>query len=109
MGTAGIGTMNWTEAWESALTALELDVVVAERALTLDHIAENPPDLWAPPVGLGPLPATLGARARALLARQLEVGRRLAEAADLSRRHLAAAQALRSAGPAVPVYLDLPA
>ena len=101
--------MEWTEAWESALTALELDVVLAERALTLDHIAENPPDLWAPPVGLGPLPATLADRARALLGRQLEVGRRLAEAADLSRRHLAAAAALRSAGPAVPVYLDVPA
>ncbi len=109
MGAAATGTADWTEAWEQALTALELDVVVAERTLTLDHIADNPPDLWAPPVGLGPLPATLADRARALLARQLEVGRALAEAADLSRRHLAAAQSLRSAGPAVPVYLDLPA
>ena len=109
MGTSAVGAVNWAQAWESALAALELDVVVAECALTLDHIAENPPDLWAPPVGLGPLPATLGDRARALLARQLEVGRRLAEAADLSSRHLAAAQSMRSTGPAVPVYLDVPA
>ena len=101
--------VDWTEAWESALTALELDVVVAERTLTLDHIADNPPAPWTPPVGLGPLPASLADRARALLARQIELGRRLAEAADMSRRHLAAAQSLRSTGPAVPVYLDLPA
>lgn len=100
----------WDAAWEAALTALELDVAAAEATLTLDHIADAPPrDPWAPPVGLGPLPATLADRARALLERQLETGRRLAEAAELSRRHSRAAQALRQSPPPLPVYLDTPA
>lgn len=106
--TAPVG--RWEAAWASALTALEMDVDAAERMLALDHIADAPPrDPWAPPVGLGPLPATLGERARALLDRQIEVGRRLAEAADLSRRHSRAAEAMRQAPPAMPVYLDTPA
>ncbi|KGM10239.1 hypothetical protein [Cellulomonas bogoriensis] len=100
----------WDQAWAEALDALELDVTAAEQMLTMDHIADDPPrDPWAPPAGLGPLPLALADRARAVLDRQLEVGRRLAEAADLSRRHSRAAQALRSAPPAAPVYLDTPA
>lgn len=103
------GPRTWDAAWEAALAALELDVASAEGMLALDHIADAPPDPWAPPTGLGPLPASLGDRAQALLDRQIEVGRRVAEAADLSRRHSRAAQALRSVGPSVPVYVDLPA
>jgi len=99
----------WDAAWESALAALELDVDAAEHLLALDHIADAPPNPWAPPAGLGPLPAPLADRARALVVRQVEVGRRLAEAAALSRRHSRAAEAMRSAPPSVPVYLDLPA
>ena len=103
-------TRTWDAAWEAALTVLELDVAAAEGMLALDHIADSPPrDPWAPPIGLGPLPASLTDRARALLERQIETGRRLAEAAELSRRHSRAAQALRSGPPSVPVYLDLPA
>ncbi len=100
----------WDAAWEAALGELELDVAAAEAMLTLDHIADaQPQSPWAPPVGLGPLPAPLVDRARALLDRQIEVGRRLAEAAELSRRHSRAAQALRQVPPSVPVYLDTPA
>ncbi|NTW41024.1 MAG: hypothetical protein HGA44_14300 [Cellulomonadaceae bacterium] len=99
----------WTAAWDAALTALELDVDAAERMLALDHIADAPPDPWRAPQGLGPLPAPLADRARTLLARQIEIGQRLAEAAELSRRHSRAALALRSRGPAMPVYVDLPA
>ena len=103
-------TPRWDAAWESALAALEIDVAAAEAMLSLDHIADAPPrDPWAPPAGLGPLPAPLVDRARTLLDRQIEVGRRLAEAAELSRRHSRAAQALRQAPPSVPVYLDTPA
>ena len=100
---------HWDAAWAEALTELELDVDAAEHLLALDHIADAPPERWAPPVGLGPLPAPLADRARALVVRQVEVGRRLAEAAALSRRHSRAAEAMRSAPPSVPVYLDLPA
>lgn len=104
-----VAPVDWTRAWTAALDELELDLVVAEQMLALDRIAEAPPDRWAPPVGLGPLPAPLADRARALLSRQVEAGRRLAEAADLSRRQLQAARALRSTAPPVPVYLDVPA
>ena len=99
----------WDAAWEQALHRLEIDVAAAEALLTLDHIADSPPDPWAPPVGLGPLPLTLVDRARTLLDRQIEAGLRLSQAADLSRRHSRAAEAMRSAAPSVPVYLDTPA
>lgn len=99
----------WVVAWEAALTALELDLGLAERMLTLRDIALDPPDPWRPPAGLGPLPAALADRARALLERQVETGRRVAEAAALARRHARAAQGMRSAPEAAPVYVDTPA
>ena len=106
---ASAATLGWDQAWEAALTRLELDVASAEQLLALDHIADAPPKPWHPPTGLGPLPRPLVDRARALLDRQVETGRRLSEAAALSRRHSHAAQELRSAAPPLPVYLDLPA
>ncbi|GGC01570.1 hypothetical protein [Cellulomonas carbonis] len=99
----------WGSAWEDALAELELDVALAEQMLTLGHIAQDPPAPWAPPAGLGPLPTDLVDRARTVLDRQLDVARRLAEAADLSRRHTRAVQAMRATAPSVPVYLDTPA
>lgn len=98
----------WEAAWSHALTELELDVAQSEALLRADH--EGPVRLrtqpWVPPTGLGPLPAPLVERAQALLDRQVEVARRTAEAAVLSRRHLVAVDALRERPPAVPVYLD---
>lgn len=110
--TARVGASRattWNAAWEAALQALELDVEQVERTLALRDIALDPPDPWRPPSGLGPLPAALADRARALLDRQIEVSRRVAEAAALARRHARAAQAMRSAPEASPVYLDTPA
>lgn len=101
--------VTWDVAWEAALSALELDVETAEHMLTLRDISADPPDPWAPPAGLGPLPAALAERAAALLDRQVEVTRQVAEAALLARRHSRAAQAMRSAAPASPVYIDTPA
>jgi len=98
---------SWDAAWEAALTALELDVELAERVLEHDHVPA-PVDPWTAPTGLGPLPIALAGRAQALLGRQLEVSRRLAEAALLAKRHGQVAQAMRSAPPALPVYLDTP-
>lgn len=109
-GAGATAVVGWDAAWEQALATLEIDVAAAEHMLTLGHIAQAPPrDPWAPPVGLGPLPVVLADRARAVLDRQLDVARRLAEAADLSRRHSRAAEALRSAPPPTPLYLDTPA
>jgi hypothetical protein len=103
----------WEAAWSAALTDLELDLAQAEALLRADHLAatvgatENRAVVaWHPPVGLGPLPASLQVRAEALLDRQISVGRRIAEAANLSRRQAAAAEGMRSRPPAVPVYLD---
>ena len=100
----------WDAAWSTALTELELDVAKAEALLRADHVPAKGPAAtvaqWRPPVGLGPLPASLMTRAQALLDRQLDVGRRIAEAANLSRRQAAAAEGMRSRPPAVPVYLD---
>ncbi|MGW6132493.1 hypothetical protein ACWFNE_20900 [Cellulomonas sp. NPDC055163] len=98
----------WEAAWSHALTELELDVEQAEALLRADHagpvrLRAQP---WVPPTGLGPLPAPLVERVQALLDRQLDVARRTAEAALLSRRHLVAVDAMRERPPAVPVYLD---
>ncbi|PVU84182.1 hypothetical protein DDP54_10640 [Cellulomonas sp. WB94] len=99
----------WETAWSAALAVLELDVAQAEAQLAAAHTSApvlTSPRAWAPPVGLGPLPASLKTRAEALLDRQISVGRRIAEAANLSRRQAAAAEGMRSRPPAVPVYLD---
>src|SRR5690606_7025139 len=97
----------WVQAWEAALTALELDVAQAEAALAADHLEPVPVERWAPPQLDGPLPFALLDRARALHERQVEVARRLGEAARLSRRHQRAAEAMRAGGAAVPVYVDV--
>jgi len=103
----------WEATWSAALTDLELDLAQSEALLRANHLADavsvtetRGVVAWHPPVGLGPLPASLQTRAQALLDRQLDVGRRIAEAANLSRRQAAAAEGMRSRPPAVPVYLD---
>jgi hypothetical protein len=97
------------EAWRAALDELEVDLATAEQTLRLDRISEQPRRAWTPPSGLGPIPADLVVRARALRDRQLEVSRRLAESVALSRRQLDASRRLRQRAEAAPVYLDLPA
>lgn len=97
--------------WEAALADLELEVEHAEELLRIAHLP-TPQDVaeraaWRPPGDLGPLPLALLDRARALHARQLDTARRLAEQAAVSRRHLAATDALRARPAAVPVYVDL--
>lgn len=97
--------------WEQALTELEIEVDHAEELLRVAHLP-TPPEVasravWRAPADLGPLPAGLVERARALHARQLDVARRLAEQAVASRRHLAATAAVHARPAAVPVYLDL--
>lgn len=63
---------------------------------------------WSPPVDLGPLPAALAGRARALQAGQLELIAELSAARRATAEHLAALRAI----PAAPrdtaaVYLDV--
>lgn len=105
------GGTSFHERWEQALGDLELEVEHAEELLRVAHLP-TPQDVaaraaWHPPGDLGPLPAPLLDRARALHARQLDVAQRLAEAAAVSRRHLAATDAMRGRPAARPVYVDL--
>lgn len=109
MSARTVEPTGWDAAWADALSALEIDLELAERMLALDHIAEDPPEPWTPPADLGPLPLEFADRVRALLDRQIELARRLAEAADLNRRHQRAVQAMRHDGPSSPVYVDTPA
>lgn len=95
--------------WDQALRALEHDLAQAERLLADDDAAEPEGQSWAPPIGLGPIPAHLQERARALLDRQLAVARRLSAAAGDSRRHERALSQLGQDAPRPPVYLDTPA
>jgi len=105
----------WGSAWSEALAELELSVTQAEQQLAAVHrhepltavAAYEAAGPWQPRHGLGPLPASLHARAQALLDRQLAAAQHVAEAANLSRRQANAAEGMRSRPPAVPVYLDL--
>lgn len=96
----------WVTAWTRALAELELGVGEAEALLRAGH--ENAPvgPAWQPPTHLGVLPAPLRERAQALVTRQLQVARSLAEAAEHSRRHLRVLDQLRAAPETTPVYLD---
>lgn len=98
--------LTFEQRWEAALAEFELDLAEAAACLNADHTpaARDP---WQPPAGLGPLPASLRTRAETLLARQIEVGRQLAEAASLSRRQASVLRTMRTAGPARPLYVDM--
>jgi hypothetical protein len=73
----------------------------AGRALPVSQV-------WAPPIGLGPLPARLEARARTLVAATADARAELAARHLEVGRHLAAVQSVPPAvGSRLPVYLDL--
>ncbi|SEJ56373.1 hypothetical protein [Demequina mangrovi] len=100
----------WHDAWVATLGELELTLEQAEAMLAADHVpSAEAGGAWTPPVGIGAIPAPLVDRARALLARQVEVSRRLATAAAESRRHDRAIARLAGGPPAPPVYIDVPA
>src|SRR3954467_9409640 len=92
-GTATTGPSDadvaWIVAWSNALDELELDVDKADQLLRTAHKTSAPEvavaSAWRPPHDLGPLPASLEVRARALLVRQLETARLVGEAAVVSR------------------------
>ena len=98
---------SWDDAWVAALDELELAVGDAERMLSGAHALAVPAPAWQPPVGLGPLPAPLEARARAILERQLAVAERLSVAAIRSRRQLRVHDQLVPSAPHLPVYVDV--
>ena len=100
----------WVAAWSGALDALELDVDAADALLRSAHLASvnevAKAAAWHPPLDLGPLPASLEVRARALLGRQLDTAHRTGQAVVVSRRQLAATRLLSHRPAEVAVYLD---
>jgi hypothetical protein len=103
-------TAGFHDAWERALGELEVDVARAEAILAQAHLpgtAVVAVERWRPPTGLGPLPASLERRARALLDRPLELARRTGEEIVRGRRQASALRAMRTGAAAVPVYVDV--
>ena len=99
---------DWSDAWEAALAAIEMDVERAEVLLAAGATSV-PPAIWTAPVGIGLMPRSLETRARALLERQLAVATQLAAAARDSRRHDRVIARLTVTEERPPVYLDTPA
>jgi hypothetical protein len=98
---------NWDTAWLEALADLELEVDRAEALLKSAEI--EPPEVsqWAPPVGLGPLPAELLDRAKALHAKQMRVTQAIMHALTHNRAQAAVAARMETGHVAPrPVYVD---
>ena len=102
---------DWDVAWLQALGALEVDVATAERTLAINHLPSVDEiavlAAWRVPAEMGPLPAALVDRARALLDRQLAAATAIGRAMTMNRRHLAAIGAMNPVQAARPVYVDV--
>jgi hypothetical protein len=103
-----VGAPEWDTAWAGALDEMEIAVREAQALLTDAHRpAPVAGAAWTPPAGIGPLPASLEERARAVLERQLAVAEALAAAMVRSRRQLRALATLAPAPAHPPVYVDV--
>lgn len=96
--------------WELALAEVEAGLDEAEALVAPGYLLEAEPALtlgrWAPPAGLGPLPAGLADRALAILDRQGRLAPLLEEAARATRTHLRAVGAMRTNDTSASVYVD---
>jgi hypothetical protein len=95
-------------AWDLTLDELEAAVLAAESLALGAGDGAGAAQAWAPPAGLGPLPASREPRARALAERQQAAVEALTEARDRSARQLAALEQMSSSADrsAAPSYLD---
>jgi hypothetical protein len=99
-------------AWARALAELELDADRADAVLAAVRAGREVPQdwhgTWAPPRDLGPLPASLADRARALLDRQIRTGHALAQACALTTEQVRRGERMSGSArqPAVPVFID---
>ncbi|TDE94737.1 hypothetical protein EXU48_08030 [Occultella glacieicola] len=101
------GTPN---TWVEFLDALEHEARRAAAATSSTTEAAQwplPSVAWHPPSGLGPLPADLRDRARAVVHAQQEAATALRESMAAARRHRAALATVPSADAGHPVYLDV--
>jgi hypothetical protein len=102
-----MATVDFHQAWVSALEELELDVGTTEALLRTGHQDAAPVSAWRPPADLGPLPMPLRSRAEAILHRQTAVAEQLARAITANRQQSAYAARLDT-GRATPrpAYVD---
>ncbi|MDT4994173.1 MAG: hypothetical protein QOH97_4065 [Actinoplanes sp.] len=102
--------MDWRKTWVDALDALEADVDAVEQMIKDEHGRRDLPagTPWHPPAGLATLPLDLRRRADAILARQVDVARKLSAAITTNRRQTAFAARVEvgTPGKAVASYVD---
>jgi len=97
----------WDAAWDAALADLELEVSRAEALLKSAEVDVPEVSAWAPPAGLGPLPAELLDRAKALHAKQMRVSQAIIHALTHNRAQAAVAARMETGHVAPrPVYVD---
>lgn len=95
-------------AWESLIVDLEATAQAARFALATRSEESSSVAKWRPPVDLGPIPAQLIERARAVLDSQFEVMRRIETARDAAGAHITALRTARQSRPSDrSVYLDV--
>jgi hypothetical protein len=112
--TGAVAAPDFHALWVDALDALELDVHEAEQLLAARRTPAGSVDLvrvtadWKAPLLPGPLPENLVARAKAILARQLQVSEDLVHAMRSNRRELRLAQRMGTSGGEAPrpAFLD---
>jgi hypothetical protein len=94
------------DAWARALDALEAHLLVARELAAGRSPAVPLP--WSPPTGLGPLPAELVDRARALQVQQQALLAELPAVIGRTRRQLSVTKRVSdaTASPHRPVYID---
>ena len=95
-------------AWDLTLDDLQTWVLAAESLALGTGDDTAPGQAWAPPTGLGPLPTSREARARALVERQQAAVAALTEARDRTARQLSAVAHMSSNADrsSAPAYLD---
>lgn len=115
---------NSLKAWKGVLDAMEEQLNAGEAFIESLNAAtnEDPEELgvdqellgeqqepnfgFSPPTDIGPVPAELVDRARAVLQRQHDLEAATQAAMNTARKHSDAAKAMRPAAPSVPVYFD---
>jgi hypothetical protein len=97
------------EATATHPTATGATGLTATGTMAPDHLTSPSaaPLPWAPPTGLGPMPAALSDRASSVLARQSVLVARLVEVRSAVQQQLGAVRRVEASHePARPVYLD---
>ncbi len=99
--------VDWAGAWTTALGELELEVNRAEALLKSAETEAPEVSQWAPPSHIGPLPAELLDRAKALHAKQMRVTQAIMTALTHNRAQAAVTARMETGHVAPrPVYVD---